>query len=103
MSISSAIISAYQNLQAQITAATPLLNAPRPSLTAIKLNAANLVASVQSALTAPSVLDTWTAPSDPPSMVAGFQGVVTAAQDQSNLSVMRGVLGRVASNLDQIP
>jgi hypothetical protein len=103
MSISSSILNAFLSLQKQLVAAGPLLSASYPTRTALKLNAANLVASVQSALTSDTLLDTWTAPSDPPSMVAGVQTVISDAQDVSNLSVMRGVLGRVASNLDQLP
>jgi hypothetical protein len=36
-------------------------------------------------------------------IVAGVNSVVTAAQDENTLSLMRGVVGRAASNLDQLP
>lgn len=90
-------------LQAQVTAAAPLTSASHATITALKLNAGQLVADVQSALVAPdNLLDTWAAPIDAPSIVVGFAGVLSAGQDQSNLSLMRGVTGRVASNLDQL-
>ena len=89
-------------LQAQVTAATPLANAPFAAVKAMQLNAGNLVNDIQTALTTVSVLDTWVAPVDPISMVNGFNLEVTASIDQNNLSLMRGVVGRVASNLDQL-
>jgi hypothetical protein len=101
MSIPSNIMEELANLQAQVQAATPLNNAPFPTIRAMQLNAGQLVSDIQTALTATSVLDTWTAPSDPVSIVAGFNSVVTAGDDQSDLSLMRGVVGRVASNLDE--
>lgn len=103
MAISSSITTALQSLINQVAAAKPVASASQPTRTALKLNAANLVASIQSALVAPSLLDTWVAPIDAPSIVAGVLQLVSAAQDQSNMSVMRGTVGRVASNLDQLP
>lgn len=112
--IPSNITTELASLQAQVKAATPLNNAPFATVKAMQLNAANLVNDVQFALTTitliPNIvlttesllLDTWVPPPDPISMVAGFNAVVTAADDQSDLSLMRGVVGRVASNLDQL-
>ncbi|WP_024516857.1 hypothetical protein [Bradyrhizobium sp. Tv2a-2] len=102
MSIPANITAELAYLQGQVAAASPLANAPFATIKAMQLNAGNLVNDVQAALTAPSVLDTFAAPLDAPSIVAGFQDVVTAAEDQSKLSLMRGVVGRVASNLDQL-
>jgi hypothetical protein len=102
MTIATSITTALQGLIKQVAAAKPMANASQATRTAIKLNAGNLVASIQSALTASSLLDTWTAPADAPTMVAGIQQVVTAAQDQNNLCLMRGTVGRAASNLDQL-
>jgi hypothetical protein len=97
------ITSELTNLQVQVAAATPLNNANFATIKAIQLNAGNLVADIQSALTAsPNRLDTWAAPVDAISMIAGFQLSVTAARDQADLSLMRGVVGRVASNVDQL-
>ncbi|WP_407146232.1 hypothetical protein [Bradyrhizobium sp. ORS 86] len=102
MSIPAAITAELANLQAQVKAASPLSSASRPIVLAMQLNAAQLVADVQAALVAPSVLDSWVAPSDPAAIVTGVLGVSVAAEDASNLSLMRGVVGRVASNLDQL-
>jgi hypothetical protein len=89
-------------LQTQVAAAKPLSNAPFTSVKAMQLNAGNLVADIQTVLVATNTLDTWVAPVDPASMVLGFGAVVIAADDQNNLSSMRGLVGRVASNLDQL-
>ena len=102
MSIPSNVATEWASLQAQVAAASPLANAPFPTIRALQLNAGNLVADVQTALTASSLLDTWSPTIDPGVIISGFAGVVTAAQDQSNLALMRGVAGRVASNLDQL-
>lgn len=102
MTISAKILSEIANLQAQVAAAAPVANAPFTTIKAMQLNAINLVSDVQSALVAPSILDGWLAPPDPASIVAGFNIEVVAADDESNLSLMRGVVGRVVSNLDQL-
>jgi hypothetical protein len=114
MSISSKITTELLSLQAQVTAAVPLNNAPFATIKALQLNAGNLVNDVQSALTTTTLipnivlttdtvlLDTWIPPPDPISMVTGFNAVVVAGQNQNKLSLLRGVAGRVASNLDQL-
>jgi hypothetical protein len=92
------------DLQAQVAANTPLLSASQATRIAIKLNAAQLVSDVQAALVAPNnLLDTWAAPSDPGAIASGILTVLQASQDQSNLALMRGLVGRVASNVDQLP
>lgn len=102
MTIPSNITTAWNSLQAQVNAAKPLNQASHATVTALQLNAGNLVASIQSALTATSTLDSWAAPADAISIVAGFNNIVTAAGDQSTLSLMLGVAGRAAANLDMI-
>jgi hypothetical protein len=114
MTIPANITTELASLQAQVKAATPLNNAPFATIKAMQLNAGNLVDDVQFALTTitliPNIvfttnsilLDTWAPPSDPVGMVAGFNTVVIAGNDQKDLSLMRGVVGRVASNLDQL-
>jgi hypothetical protein len=103
MTISASITTALTSLQAQVAAAQPLANASQATRTALKLNAGALVADIQAALVASSLLDTWTPSTDPAVIVAGVNSVVTAAQDENTLSLMRGVVGRAASNLDQLP
>ena len=103
MSIPANITTELTSLQAQVAAAAPLANATHATKVALQLNAGQLVADVQSALVAPSnLLDTWIAPTDPVVIISGVLGLLTASQDQNNLSLMRGVTGRAASNLDQL-
>jgi hypothetical protein len=102
MSIPTAITTALSSLQGQVAAAAPLASASQATKTALKLNAAALVASVQSQLTATSLLDTFVAPSDPSLIIAGVLQLEQAAADQSTLSLMRGAIGRATSNLDQL-
>jgi hypothetical protein len=102
MTIPANITSELQNLQDQVAAATPLNNASFATIKAMQLNALNLVNDIQTALTASSLLDTWMPPTDPVALVSGFNTVVVAGNDQNNLSLMRGVVGRATSNLDQL-
>lgn len=104
MTIPASIFTALTSLEAQVAAASPLVNAPFSTIVALQLNAANLVASVQTTLTAtPNLLDTWVSPTDALSIISGVLNLTSIAEDQSNLSLMRGVVGRAASNLDQLP
>jgi hypothetical protein len=115
MAISSTITTDLTSLQNQVAAAEPLANASHATIVALQLNAAELVEDIQLALTASSILDTFVistnpfliaagtaSTSDPVSIVNGVNSMVTAATDQANLSLMRGVTGRAASNLDQL-
>lgn len=108
------ITTALTSLEAQVIAAQPLINAQTAAITALQLNAANLVANIQTALTTtkliPNIvittdsvlLDSYEAPIDAMLMISGILNVLTAAQNQSTLSLMRGVVGRATSNLDQL-
>lgn len=89
-------------LQEQVAAATPLENAPSATVKAIQLNAIDLTADIQAALVATGTLDNWSAPTDAPTIISGFNDIVTQATDESTLALLRGVLGRVTSNLDQL-
>lgn len=112
--IPASITTALISLEAQVSAASPLANAPASTIVAIQLNAANLVDSIQDALTTtkliPNIilttdsllLDTWSAPPDPVSIINGVLNLVVAADNQSDLSLKRGVVGRATSNLDQL-
>lgn len=102
MTIPANVTTELANLQAQVAAAVPLKNQPFASIKAMQLNSHNLVADVQAALVAVNTLDAWAAPVDPISIVSGFNTIVVEAIDESNLSLLRGVTGRVASNLDQL-
>lgn len=102
MTIPTSITTALSSLETQVASATPLANAGNATITALQLNTANLVASIQSTLTLPSQLDSWTSTSDPAQMIVGVLDLSVVADDQANLSLMRGVVGRAASNLDQL-
>lgn len=102
--IPASITTALASLVSQVAAANPLVLAPRATILAIQLNAAALVSNIQSTLVAPNnTLDTFVPPTDPVAIANGVLGLLTASQDQSNLSLMRGVVGRATSNLDQLP
>lgn len=102
MTIPANISSELIFLQKQVLAAGKLENAPFSTVKAIQLNAANLVADIQTTLTSASDIDTWTAPADQPGIVSGFLKVAVEATDQNTLSLMRGIVGRSLSNLNQI-
>ena len=103
MSIPANITAELAALQAQTAAAAPLQAAPRAAVVALQLNAAQLVADLDTALTGASgSLDSWAAPSDPLSIASGILGLAQAAADQTTLSDMRGAVGRAAANLNQV-
>jgi hypothetical protein len=115
MSIPSNVTNALTSLQLQVAKALPLESASRPTIQALQLNAGALVAAIDTALanaatmsglvptgaTAPTI-DTWIAPTAPEDIIADLQAMLVSATDQWNLAVMRGLVGRVASNLDQL-
>jgi hypothetical protein len=101
--IPSSITNALNSLKDQAANAQPLANASNATIAALQLNAADLVDAIQTQLvTGGGILDTWVAPNDPVSMINGVLNDLVVAQDQSTLSLMRGVVGRAASNLEQL-
>lgn len=119
MSIPQNILDEASFLQSQVTANNPLQSAPRANVTAMQLNAAQLVidtdAALANAATLPvapvppgvqpdvtGTLDTWIAPVDAQSIIDGVTASFYAAQNSSDVCLFRGVVGRVASNLDQL-
>jgi hypothetical protein len=115
MAIPSSVTTALTSLQAQVAAALPLESASRATIQALQLNAAALVAAIDTALAnastmnglvptgaTPPTIDSWIAPVAPEDIIAGIQAMYVSATDQWKLSVMRGLVGRVASNLDQL-
>lgn len=116
MSIPADIMAELANLQQQTAAAAPLNNAPRAIVIAMQLNADKLVADADAAqFTLAGVLDTWTAyvpggklpypfgTIDPVQIINGVLQLTGNAQDEQAIVLMRGLLGRVADNLDQLP
>ena len=102
MSIPSSITTALTNLQAQVIAAEPMINASRASLFAIQLNTDSLLINIQKSLTATSILDTYSASTNPALIVSEVLQLATAATDQNTLSTMRGYVGRADKNIDQV-
>lgn len=102
MTIPASIIAEETNLQTQVMAATPLNAASHASIKAMQLNADQLVTDVQTALTpTTSILDTYNSTDDVPATIASYLTIVQAAEDQTDLSLLRGISGRVALNLAQ--
>lgn len=113
--ISAAIFAALSSLQAQVIAAGVLEAAPRSTVIALQLNAANLVTMVQQALvggavtatgastTTGVVLDTPITDTDAVAIINDVLNVAQVSYDQRDLALMRGLVGRVASNLNQLP
>ena len=114
MTIPIVISTALASLEAQVVAAQPLASASQATITALQLNSGNLLTSIQTALTTTTLipniilttdsglLDAWIAATDPLTIISGILNILTSAQNQSKLSLMRGVVGRATSNLDQI-
>lgn len=112
--IPSSITTALDSLQTQVNAALPLESASRPTIQALQLNAQTLVAAIDAAIASAATLstsgtiglvatlDNWTGPIDPEGMISGVKAMLVSATDQWALAVMRGLVGRVASNLDQL-
>jgi hypothetical protein len=103
MAIPSALQAQIAALNVAFTAASPVEQSPRAAITALQINAATLVPAVDSALAgAAGALDTFTAPALATDMATGLVGLLTASQNQTDLADLRGLAGRVASNLDQV-
>ena len=103
MAIPATIQAEIAAITAAFQAATPLKQAPRAAVTALQINAAQIVADVDSALAgAAGALDTFAAPLMPADIAAGVNALLTASQNQTDLADLRGLAGRVASNLDQV-
>jgi hypothetical protein len=112
--IPAAVTVAVTALQTQVAAALPLESASRPTIQALQLNAAALVDQIDAALAAAVALsasgsigitaeiDTWVSPTDPEGIITGVTSMLVSTQTQWQLAVMRGIIGRVASNLDQL-
>lgn len=104
MTLPANISSEISVLQTQVTANAPLASAPRAAILAMQLNADELVADTDTALVAAAgALDTWQAPTDPAAIICGILGLEADAENQTSLADCRGVVGRVASNLNQLP
>jgi len=104
MTVPAIITTALASLEAQVKAATPLDAASPPTILALQLNAQALTRQLEGAqYTAAGQLDTWTDTSAAPEMM--IQGAINAfnsANDEAAITELRGIVGRVTSNLDQL-
>lgn len=104
MTIPANIVTELQFLQSQVAKASPLSTASRATITALQLNAAKLVKDAEAAqYSLAGVLDTWIPPTDPVAIINGILGIDQNAQDEADITALRGLVGRAADNLDQLP
>jgi hypothetical protein len=91
-------------LQTQVAQNTPLTSAPQAQVTAMQLNADNLITAADLALLAAAgQLDTFTAPVGAIPIIQGVVALAQAAQNQRDIALFAGIVGRVALNLAQLP
>lgn len=104
MSVPQKILGEVQFLSNQINSSQPLTSQPKSLVTAMQLNAANLVKDIDAAQgDAIGQLDTWVQPGDPFALISSLQGLGISATDQLSIFDTRSFVGRLASNLDQLP
>jgi len=105
MAIPQAIQTDIAFLQNQVAANQPLAEAPHPNIVAMQLNATALVNEVEMAqYSLAGALDTytWTPGDDPAVITAAVMGLRQSGIDEANIALIRAVVGRVKSNLDQL-
>lgn len=105
MSIPQNIVNEFAFIQAQINLAVPLTAAPHAVVVALQLNANQLVLDCEQAQgTLAGQLDTyvWTPGDDPANITTAVQGLSASANDEANITLLRGLAGRMASNLNQL-
>jgi hypothetical protein len=105
MTIPQSIVTQFTDIQAQINAALPLTAASHATVVALQLNAVNLVNDCEQAQgTLAGALDTyvWTAGDDPGVITSAIQGLNMNGSDEANICLLRGLAGRMASNLNQL-
>jgi len=105
MTIPQSIADQFAFIQAQINAAIPLTAASHATVVALQLNAVNLVNACEQAQgTLAGGLDTyvWTPGDDPAAITSAIQGLNMNGNDEANIALLRGLAGRMASNLNQL-
>jgi hypothetical protein len=113
MSVPANIVTELQFLQAQVAAVGDLRTAEVATVTAMELNATNLLLDIDTALATAAGstrditgafinLDTWLPPIDVGLIVSDIQILLVCAQDQTTLSTMRGVVGRASVMLNNL-
>ena len=100
MAVPSGIAAEVSYLSAAIATAQPLAQASQTTITTLVLQATQLVDDTDAALLASAgALDSGIADVMPGAIIADFQAIVASAGAQLSLSDLRGLAGRVASNL----
>ena len=104
MAIPVTITNQLADLQTAFDAASPIdTAATRSQILGLQFRAAQLVAACDATLPAAAgALDTATVPDMPTDMVKTVLALLQSAQDQTVLAEVRGLIGRAASNLDQV-
>lgn len=103
MAIPQSIVGELQFLQNQLKNSQPLTDQTNATIIALQLNAASLVVDLDIAENnAAGQLDTWVQPQDPFALITSFDNLLISAQDQTSICDIRSLIGRVASNLDQL-
>lgn len=100
MAVPASIANEITVLGLAIDDATPLASASVGVLTALATTADEVADAVQDALVAATgALDMWSAPYMAPAIALGVLGVLNDSLTQLSLADLRGVTGRIASNL----
>jgi hypothetical protein len=102
MTVPANISSEVTALRSQIAAAAPLTNASYATITALQLNAEQLVNDSSAALLAPSILDNYVVSPDPAAMIPEVLQIYQTSLDMNNINVINYKVGRVSINLDQL-
>jgi hypothetical protein len=105
MTMPQRIADQFTFIQKQINAAIPLAAASHATVVALQLNAVNLVNDCEATQgTLAGALDTyvWTPGDDPAAITAAIQGLNMNGTDEANIVLLRGLAGRMASNLNQL-
>ena len=89
-------------LAANVTAAYPLAQAPQATLQLLQLQSAAVMNEVQAALVVDDALVTETDYADARSYILQLGLLFAAVFDQSTLADLRGFVGRVDANLNEV-
>lgn len=101
--IPTAISNALNALSTNFGIADPLNSAGKAAVTSLQSQAENLVSAIDASNTSMSPsIDGFVQPANIASLPGALLGLQQSVIDQSNLSQMRGFIGRVVYNLNQV-
>ena len=102
MPIPANIIADLQDLSAEYAAAAPLTIAASTTIQALAIEAASVVSDLDAAIPAAAgALDGFAPTGKAPAIATAVLGLLDASTTQSSLTDIRGIVGRMASNLNQ--